>query len=255
MKHGLLLVAAMFGLALAAPLHAQTPDERATARETVKKRGDAVVMVLATVKLRVNVGGRDQPSEIATQANATVLDGTGLTVLSLSSLQPDEAYQRQLSRSVPPGTRTEVTSEATEIRIRTADGRELPARLVLRDQDLDLAFVRPTEAPAVPMPFVDAVSARPSLLDPVVILQRTNESLGWVISAALGSVQVTLDKPRTYYLISFASMGGQGLGSPIFDMTGRFLGVILLRDTGMRGSTAPGLLPADDIRDVAKQAK
>jgi len=255
MKHGYLFVAAALTLAIVAPADAQSPEERATARETVKKRGDAVVTVLATVKLRVNVGGRDQPSEIATQTNATVLDGTGLTVLSLSSLQPDEAYQRQLSRSVPPGTRTDVTSEATDIRIRAADGRELPARLVLRDQDLDLAFVRPTEVPTVPLPFVDAVSARPSLLDPVVVLQRTNESTGWVMAASLGSVQVVLDKPRTYYLISFASMGGPGLGSPIFDMAGRFLGVILLRDTGMRGSTAPGLLPADDIRDVAKQAR
>jgi hypothetical protein len=50
-------------------------------------------------------------------------------------------------------------------------------------------------------------------------------------------------------------MGGSGLGSPIFDMAGRFLGVILLRDTGMRGTTATGLLPAEDIRDVARQAK
>jgi hypothetical protein len=36
-------------------------------------------------------------------------------------------------------------------------------------------------------------------------------------------------------------------------MTGRFVGVLLMRDTGTR-STVQAILPADDIREVAKQA-
>ena len=50
---------------------AQTRDERAAARDVVKKRGDAVVMVLATIKMRVNVGGREQTIDQAAQANGT----------------------------------------------------------------------------------------------------------------------------------------------------------------------------------------
>ena len=53
---GLILLTAM--AAGVAPAAAQTADERAAARDVVKKRGDAVVMVLATIKLRVNIGGR-----------------------------------------------------------------------------------------------------------------------------------------------------------------------------------------------------
>ena len=50
-------------------------------------------------------------------------------------------------------------------------------------------------------------------------------------------------------------VGAAGLGSPLFDTSGRFVGVIVMRNTGQRGA-APlsGVLPADDIREVAKQA-
>jgi hypothetical protein len=233
---------------------AQTADERATARDVVHKRGDAVVMVLATIKLRVNIGGREQATDQAAQANATVLDGTGLTVLSLSSLQPDDIMTRSLNQRVGPGTRVDVTSEPSDIRMHLADGRELPAKLVLRDEDLDLAFIRPTEAPSSPFTSVDGGLASPSILDPVMLVQRTNEAMGWQTAASIGSVQLVIDKPRTYYQVAVPTVGGTGLGSPVFDFAGRFVGVIVLRNTGSRGTAAPGVLPGSDIRDIAKQA-
>lgn len=249
----LLVVSAM--MVTGRPSHAQSPDERTAARAVVKKHGDAVVTVLATVKLRVNVGGRDQPRDQPAQTNATVLDNTGLAVTSLSTLVPDALYERGLSMQVPPGTKIEVSSEISDMKIRTADGREVPAKLILKDEDLDLAFIRPSEPITPAMPFVDAATAKPSLLDLLVLVQRTNESTAWATSTAFGTVQLIIDKPRTYYLVSFPSMGGAGLGAPFFDTTGKFVGVILLRNTGQRGSGMPGVLPAEDIREVAKQAK
>jgi S1-C subfamily serine protease len=235
-------------------VRAQTPDERASARDVVRKRGDAVVMVLATIKLRINIGGREQSSDQATQANATVLDGTGLTVLSLSSLQPDEVMTRTLSQRVPAGTKVDVTSEPSDIRMHLADGREVAAKLILRDEDLDLAFIRPTEAPATPMTSVDATNATPAILDPVMLVQRTSEATGWQTAASLGSVQLVIDKPRTYYQVAIPTTGGTGLGSPVFDLAGHFVGVVVLRNTGSRGTASPGVLPGSDIRDIAKQA-
>lgn len=249
---GLILLSAIAASAVSTA--AQSVDERATARDVVKKRGDAVIMVLATIKLRINIGGREQSSDQATQANATILDSTGLTVLSLSSLQPDDVMTRTLSQRVGAGTKVDVTSEASDIRMHLADGRELAAKLVLRDEDLDLAFIRPTEAPTIPLTFVDAAGASPAILDPVMLLQRTSEATGWVAAASLGNIQLVIDKPRTYYQVAVPTVGGTGLGSPVFDLTGHFVGVIVLRNTGSRGTTAPGVLPGADIRDVAKQA-
>jgi S1-C subfamily serine protease len=249
---GLLIV----GLVAAAALtgRAQSNEERTASREVVRKRGDAVIMVLATVKLHINQGGREQPVDQATQANATVLDNTGLAVMSLSTLQPDGAIERTLSSRVGPGTKVEVTSEATDIRMRFGE-KEVPAKMVLKDEDLDLAFIRPVDALAAPVPFVDAVSSKPNMLDSLLVLQRTSETTGWLTAAAFGQVQLIIDKPRTYYLVSFPSVGGGGLGAPMFDTAGRFVGVIVLRTTGQRGTGTPGVLPADDIREAAKQAK
>src|SRR4051812_38788060 len=151
---------------------AQSAEERIAAREVVKRRAEAVVMVTATLKVRFNVAGRDQISEQQAQANGTVLDASGLTVLSLSTLQPDDLLSRSLSARVSADTKVDVTTEPSEIKMHMADGREVPARLVLRDQDLDLAFIRPTQAPAAPMTCVDMPSARPSILDLLFVVQR-----------------------------------------------------------------------------------
>ena len=249
---GLILLIAM--AAGVAPAAAQTLDERATARDVVKKRGDAVIMVLATIKLRINIGGREQSTDQATQANATILDSTGLTVLSLSSLQPDDVMSRTLSQRVAAGTKVDVTSEPSDIRMHLADGRELAAKLVLRDEDLNLAFIRPTEPPTAPLTFVDAAGATPAILDSVMLLQRTSEATGWLAAASLGSIQLVIDKPRTYYQVAIPTVGGTGLGAPVFDLAGHFVGVVVLRNTGSRGTASPGVLPGGDIRDIAKQA-
>ena len=244
---GMLMSPAAVGLA-------QTPDERATARDVVKKRGDAVIMILATIKLRINIGGREQASDQATQANATVLDPSGLTVLSLSSLQPDEVMTRTLSQRMPSGTKVDVSSEPADIRMHLADGREVPAKIVLRDEDLDLAFVRPTDPLSAPLTSIGSADSTPSVLDPVMLVQRTNESTGWETAASLGSVQLVINKPRTYYQVSVPTLGGSGLGAPVFDLAGHFVGIVVLRNTGSRGTAAPGVLPSADVRDVAKQA-
>jgi len=183
-----------------------------------------------------------------------VLDASGLTVLSLSTLQPDDLMSRQLSARVSADTRVDVTTEPSEIKMHLADGREVPAKLVLRDQDLDLAFIRPAQAPATPMTCVDAPSVKASILDLLFVIQRTSEATGWSTAAAFGTVQLVIDKPQTYYQVSMPTVGGGGLGSPIFDPAGRFVGVILLRNSGGRGSSSSGILPADEIRDIAKQA-
>src|SRR5579862_9796552 len=93
-------VAAFVGMAAprtatAAP---QSADERAAARAIVAKRADDVVIVLATLKVRLNIAGREQSTDQAVQANATILDATGLAVMSLQQIQPDEAMSRLYSR-------------------------------------------------------------------------------------------------------------------------------------------------------------
>ena len=230
-------------LAVAASSYAQTPEERAAARDVVARRSDAVVLVLATIKTRMNIGGRESTRDQPMLANATVLDGSGLTVMALSMLEPGEIANRSIGSGA-------MSTEATDLRMRLADGQEVPAKIVLRDPDLDLVFVKPVEPPAAPLPSVDAPPGTPAVLDLLVALQRTGEATGWRTLATFTYVQMTVERPRTYHALSSTP----GLGSPVFDTRGRFVGVIV-RVGGSRTSPLPAVLPAEDIREVAKQAK
>jgi S1-C subfamily serine protease len=158
-----------------------------------------------------------------------------------------------------------MTSEPSDLRIRLGDGREVEAHVVLRDKDLDLAFLRPVDALDKPVAALDGPSAKPGVMDAVVGLQRYGEMAGWQVAASLGYVQLTIDKPRLMYVVAAE-------GSAVFDMTGKFIGMLVTKHakpTGgdsnpfallAGGGAMEGIgmmtvvLPADDIRAVAKQA-
>jgi hypothetical protein len=230
---------------------AQTQEDRASARALIGKRGDAVLFVLGTTKLRVNQGGKDLPtSDQRIQALVTVLDSSGLGVMSLTALDPSELMTAQLSRGRAAAAAVNVTTEQSNLRYRLPDGREVPVRVVLRDKDLDLAFLRPTEKAASPFTAVDAAAVKPKAIDSVIVLQRMPELAGWQSTATFQSVQAVVEKPRTFYVLT-----GGPIGAPVFDLGGQFVGIVLrLKNDTDAANAPPIVLPAADIREVAKQA-
>jgi len=256
-------------MSAAAPLHAQTMEERAAARHLLSTRSPAVVTVRATVKMRGLPGaGQGDGMEDTVQANAVVLDDTGLTVTALSQLDPSDMIARVIS-GMPGAPKVALSVDQSNIRLRLDSGQEVPARIVLRDKDLDLVFLRPATAPAAPMVSVDmAAPGKAQAADLVLVLQRFGEMTGWKPGVSFGSVQAVVEKPRTLYIVAAPSVGGGGLGSAVFDTSGRFLGLIVMRSQSggrpsmfamMQGSEGAGLLPVvlpvEEIVELAKQAK
>jgi hypothetical protein len=229
---------------------AQSTDERAAARAVVGKYAGAMVAVRATVHIQGSVSGKDLPARDQTiSAGAAVLDPSGLAVLSLSRLEPDESLTRALTQ-LAPTAKVDVSSELTGVQLRLPNGREVPAHVVLRDQDLDLAFVRPEAPLPAPLAAIDAPSAKPILFDLLVVLLHGVEPDGTGVAAGLAYVDSIVQKPRLY----FSRAGTTSVGAPVFDKAGSFVGLVVLRKTGPR-NTAPSILPADDLREIAKQAK
>ena len=162
-------------------------DTRGPARDVVRKWQSAIVNVRIVLKMRMSMGGREmQASDDPVDAVGTVIDPSGLTVLSLGALNPGALMSRIMgSNSGSSGEpQVEITSEPTDVKIRLSDGTELPARIVLRDEDLDLAFLRPTRKPEKPLVSIDLnQSAKPALLDQVLVLTRLGRVGGWAAGA------------------------------------------------------------------------
>jgi S1-C subfamily serine protease len=258
-----LLIGLIAIFAAAAPAQAQ--DQRAAMRDIAKKWQDAIVNVRVSLKVRMSVGGREvQSMDDTVEAVATVIDPGGLTVMSLSSLDPGAMMSRLMgSGGGQSDQKMSIVSEPTDVRIRLPDGKELPATIVLRDQDLDLAFIRPTTKPANAMTAISlADGGRPAVLEDLVILGRLGRVGGWVPSSVLYSVSAIMEKPRTFFVLN----GPVGTGMPAFQSNGKIVGLLTIRQIdpgrmsmfGMMGGTeGAGLiavvLPAADVLEIAKQ--
>ena len=259
-----LAAALLIATALAAP-SAIAQDQRASMREVGKKWQDAIVNVRVSLKVRMSMGGREvQSMDDTLEAVATVIDPSGLTVMSLSTLDPGAMMSRLMGAAATGDQKMQIVSEPSDVRMRLPDGRELPATIVLRDQDLDLAFIRPTTKPAAPLTAVNlSDAARPAILEDVVVLSRLGRVGGWAPAAVLYSVGAIIEKPRTFFVLN----GAAGTGTPAFLANGKLVGLLTIRQIdpgrmsmfGMMGGTDGAgmmavILPAADVLEIAKQA-
>jgi S1-C subfamily serine protease len=239
---------------LAAASHADELADKG--RDIFKNSQHAVVTVQVVLKSTYSGSGRSSnPNESKKDLTGTVIDPSGLTVLALSAVDPAELYRR-LSDEY------KIETQINDIKILLDDGTELPAEVVLRDKDLDLAFIRPKTKPASPMAAVDMSKSSPAqVLDQVIALNRLNRAAGRAYSASVERIGALIQKPRTFY-IPDTGPSAASLGSPAFALNGNIVGIFVMRAVNAGESSGRNLgdnvtvilLPAEDILKGAKQA-
>jgi len=229
-------------------------------REVFKKHQSAIVTVQVVQKITTSSGDRtSEPRETKQDITGTVLDSSGLTVLSLSAADRTEMYRRMYEAS-----RYKIESEIADVKILLEDGTEIPSEIVLRDKDLDLAFIRPKAKVASPMAAVDFTKSAPAqVLDSVITLNRLGRAAGRAHSASVERISAVVQKPRTFY-IPDSAMTGTALGSPAFALDGNIVGILVMRTITSSGGASminfrPDnatsiILPAEDVLKAAKQA-
>ncbi len=252
----LLLIALILGLAgPAVPCRAD--EVAAKGRDIFNKNQHTVVTV--QVVLKMSYSGTSKSSETRQEITGTVVDPSGLTVLALSAADPSEMYQRMMSEQA---SQYKLETEVTDLKMLLDDGTEVPAEIVLRDKDLDLAFIRPKTKPASPMAAVDLSKSAPAqLLDEVITLNRLNSAAGRAYAASVERITAVIQKPRTFY-IPDSTMTATTLGSPAFALDGKVVGVVVMRAVSAKGGGSRNyrdnmtsiILPAEDILKAAKQA-
>src|SRR5712672_1264220 len=136
-------------------------------RALFKKNQHSVVTVQIVLKSKFSVGGRGGESNESRQdVSGTVVDPSGLTVLSLSATDPGQMLQNMMSGGSDEESKFKMETELSDVKILLDDGTEVPSEVVLRDRDLDLAFIRPKTKLTTQLHALDLTqSAKGQILD------------------------------------------------------------------------------------------
>jgi hypothetical protein len=246
-------------------------DRKEAAEEILNKWQDAVVTAKVVVNVRFVIEGRESDTmEEVIETIATVIDSSGLAVLSYSSVDPMRILGDFLSQmqDVP---NVNIESDITDVKMFMADGNEIPATIVMRDNDLDLVFIRSKKEMEPPVKALELKKQTNglSVMDEVLILTRLGDMTGRIPSISTYPIEAVIKKPRLFYVIDENSIAGK-LGAPVFSIDGRLIGLLVLnrkqaghKKIGMsdlfggasRTGILPGILPAGEIAEVAKQAR
>jgi S1-C subfamily serine protease len=227
----------------------------------------AVVTVQVVMKTKMSLpglGGQDNESK--SDVTGTVIAPDGLTVIALSSVEPNSLLESIMSGGGMGEMEFKMESEVTDLKILLEDGTEVPAAIVLRDKDLDLAFVRPKSTPGSPMPAVDLSSAGSArVLDEVVSINRLGTAANRAYAATVERISAVVERPRKFY-VPASAMAAAAQGAPAFTLDGKVLGMFVMRTVKSAGGGGmfglnfnPGnfssiIVPAADIQKVAQQA-
>jgi hypothetical protein len=247
------LAAAALCLAPFSPALRAAPEADAAAgRELVKKYADVVIGVELVQTLKIKSRDREMPpSERRIESNGTVISPTGLTVTSLAQVDPRANFEAL--KSTNPNLQLELlNADVKEVKLRLADGTEVPAKFVFKDADLDLAFMAPDlEADSTKRDYAHVQLEAPvegKVLGTYYFISRASKALQRIPIIRMSEILGVVEKPRKFYLLT-----EQSLGSPMLDPQGKILGISLQNFSGGR-PTGMVVLPAADIAEMAKQA-
>ena len=262
LKKSLCIIACLW-LAASAVQAQDDHQLRNVARKALQNYEKAVITLSAVVKLEIkgqDMGGAGE-HEIKTQCVAAIIDPSGLAVTSLTNLSP----QNSMGRIRYGGRSVEIDSQVEEVKYRLSDGTEVPARLVLKDDDLDLAFLAPLKPLDEPtrqkisvIPLGDG-TAQAELLDPTIFICRATDSLNYVPILEVDKIVAVISTPRTCYLGNMTI-----LGATVFDAQGKFMGIVArcIKAEGNDGMARLSssmisrlILPAADVARLVPQAK
>lgn len=233
-------------------------DIASDGRSVVNTYKDAIVTVHLVLETKVSYQGGSDKEQQKVTSTATIIDPSGLAVTSLSDIDPT-----LFSSYMEHDEGFSMSVDVIDLKLKLSDGTEVPADIVLRDKDLDLAFIKPKAAPKTPMTYVDlSKSGSPQMLDEVVVVSRLGQIANRALAAYVDRVQAVLTKPRTLYVVT----GIFGLGSPTFTADGKIVGIVVVRmdqnkdsDSSSRsmgyGDSLYVVLPASTIFKAAAQAK
>lgn len=248
---------------------ARAEDNVDAARKIMNDYAKAVVQVEAVLSISAEgpmAGRMGGSQEQKVQITGTVLDKSGLTVVSYISLNPTSAMKNIKVRGGDGQPMSlSIKGELSDVKIVLPDGTEIPARIVLKDEDLDMAFILPKDtieketSEQIQAVDLSKAATKAGRLDQTVRLGRLGKDLNRELVISMDRISAIITKPRTFYILS-----GAQPGTPVFTADGKLLGIIVFHQkpggsSASRGRAGaqgtPMVLPTKDVKKIADQAR
>lgn len=251
------------------PLMGASGELKEAAKKLSAAHGESVVWLSVLSKTSMGAEGEvpaqlkaalaAQDKEEKAEVLGTVVGDGGLIVTALGGLDRSQMVNGQTVNTPMGEIRLKATSEVKEIKVILADGSEVPADLVLKDEDLGLAFVQvkkdSDEAQGVEFKPIDLKdSAKGDVLDDCIGLGRLDESLNREPSVITSEISGKVERPKLFYRVITDTVG-----APVFLASGKLLGISVLRKPKNQAagngtiSVMPVILPAEEVLKVAEQ--
>jgi hypothetical protein len=238
---------------------ALSDGEAATGRLIARRYGDAIVGVRGTAIMRITVGERTvPPKEDKIDVNGTMITATGLTVTSLNAIDLRTAFEAMRSQFKSGSEPVELAkTEFKGLRLRLADGTEIPAKIAWKDLSRDLVFLAPADETVADkrlFAFVNLNDAQESasVLGNYYHVSRAGEGFQRVLLVRACTVTAIIERPLRLLMVS-TDLCSDVIGCPVFDPSGRVLGICLhCMDNGLPKS--PVVVPAADVAAIGANA-
>lgn len=246
---------------------AHADDIAETGRAILEQYRSSVITVELVLKQKISFpGSPSQDVETKVEATGTVIGADGLTVLSLSMVDPSSMMDIMMAGN-PQMSGLKMDTEVQDTKMLLSDGTEVDAEVILRDRELDMAFIRPIKKSETEFGHVNLDDPGiPLQLDPVISVNKLGKVAMRAHSISVERIDAIVTKPRTFY-IPGKDPSSTGLGAPAFTLDGKCIGIFVLRAIKSTGSGGMGsmfgggqdniaaiLLPAIDIKEAASQA-
>lgn len=233
--------------------------DRESFSKFVAQKEAAAVTLECVFEVKSSYGGQERQMERKAEVDGFVIDEKGTVISTMSNVDPGSFYAKAMESEDAYSTRIK------SLKYIFPDNTEMPAAVVLRDTDLNIAVLKPLTPPEKPMTFISlSESATPKLLSEAYAIARLGRIARRNAVAISGEVQSIIEKPRTLYVVSDSLHGdSRNTGIPVFDGDGKLYGMTsLYLFPGGRNALGdsdepimPMVIPASDLLEVAEQAK
>ena len=236
----ILLIPAVLLLANTARAH-----DEADYQKLLDDNSSAIVTVKFVLKIKSSWGENESEQEVS----GVVIGADGLVMCANSHLTGGAWLQRSGGTATP-----------SDVKVLIGDDTEgKNAKVIARDTELDLAWLRIEDLGDKKLPVIDmGKAASPKIGDTLYTVSRLAkyfDRLAVVREARVGGITT---KPRKLYV---PSSGGGALGLPVFDAEGHVVGVTITLTPDAEEMEASGfvggsmlILPIEEVTKATKRA-